>query len=100
MLDAARHADDGEPLFPIEERAVPASDIPGEKASPTQPYPIKPAPFARQKITEDDVWGLTPWDRGKCKDSFHSLRYEGPFTPPSSPAITRTEPPPLGRVSS
>ena len=75
--------DDGEPLFPIEERAVPASDIPGEKASPTQPYPIKPAPFARQKITEDDVWGLTPWDRGKCKDSFHSLRYEGPFTPPS-----------------
>ena len=75
--------DNGEPLFPIEERPVPASDIPGEQASPTQPYPVSPAPFARQRITEDDVWGLTPWDRGKCLDSFYGLRYEGPFTPPS-----------------
>ncbi len=75
--------DTGEPLFPIEERPVPASDIPGERASPTQPTPIGIRTFARQAFTADDVWGMTPWDRGKCRDMFQQLRYEGPFTPPS-----------------
>ena len=64
--------DTGEPLFPIEERPVPASDIAGERASPTQPMPVLPEP-----------WGFTPWDRGKCRDMFAGFRYEGPFTPPS-----------------
>ncbi len=75
--------DTGEPLFPIEEVAVPQSDIDGEKSSRTQPRPVLPAPFSLQSITEDDVWGFTFWDRGKCLDSFRSLRYDGPFTPPS-----------------
>ena len=75
--------DTGEPLFPIEERPAPASDIPGERASPTQPVPIAPQPFARQALTADDVWGMTPWDRGKCREMFKDLRYDGPFTPPS-----------------
>jgi quinoprotein glucose dehydrogenase len=42
-----------------------------------------PEPFALREITEADVWGLTFWDRGECLKSFRSLRYEGPFTPPS-----------------
>ncbi len=73
----------GEPLFPIEERPVPVSDIPGEMSSPTQPRAVKPEPFSRQSFTEDDVFGLTFWDRGKCRDEFRAMRYDGPFTPPS-----------------
>src|SRR5207253_7099310 len=45
----------GKPLWPIEERTVPASDMPGEKTWPTQPFPVKPPPFARQKFTVDDL---------------------------------------------
>jgi quinoprotein glucose dehydrogenase len=75
--------DNGEPLFPIEERPVPQTDIPGDRTAPTQPHPLLPEPFSLQRISEDDVWGFTFWDRGKCLESFRSLRYEGPFTPPS-----------------
>ena len=73
----------GEPLFDIEEIAVPATDVPGERTSPTQPRPVRPAPFARQDITEDEIWGLTFWDRGRCRQRFSELRYEGLYTPPS-----------------
>jgi quinoprotein glucose dehydrogenase len=73
----------GQPVFPIEERPVPQSDIPGEKSSPTQPFPVLPEPFSRQTLTEDDIWGLTPIDRAWCKARFRELRYEGPYTPPS-----------------
>ena len=45
----------GEPVWPIEERPVPQSDVPGERLSPTQPFPTRPAPFDRQGITEDDL---------------------------------------------
>ena len=77
------HRDTGEPLFPIEEQPVPASTIPGERSSPTQPMPIKPPPFSHQTVKEDEIFGLTFWDRNKCKELFRSLRYEGMFTPPS-----------------
>jgi quinoprotein glucose dehydrogenase len=52
----------GEPLWPIEERPVPQTDVPGEYSAPTQPFPTKPAPFARQSFTVDDVnpWRLSP----------------------------------------
>lgn len=73
----------GEPLFPVEERRVPASDIPGEEASPTQPFPTRPAPFALQQIRESDIWGATPEDREACLRTFRSLRNEGVYTPPS-----------------
>ena len=53
------HRETGAPLFPIEERPVPVSDIPGETTSPTQPWPLKPAPFSHSSLTEDDVFGLT-----------------------------------------
>ena len=45
----------GEPIWPIEERPVPKSDVPGEESSPTQPFPTKPPPFARQSFTEKDI---------------------------------------------
>ena len=52
----------GEPVWPIEERPVPASDIPGERASPTQPFPTRPAPFEYQGVTVDDLVDFTPRD--------------------------------------
>lgn len=73
----------GEPLFPVEERPVPASDVPGELVSPTQPVPTAPAPLTPQRLDPDSVWGLTPWDRKACRDQLLSLRNEGVFTPPS-----------------
>jgi quinoprotein glucose dehydrogenase len=66
----------GSPLFPVEERAVPPSDLRGEAAWPTQPFPLKPTPFARQAISEED---LTP----AALQRFRTLRHEGLFTPPS-----------------
>jgi quinoprotein glucose dehydrogenase len=77
------HRETGEPLFPIEERSVPASDIPGETAAQTQPFPVKPEPFSHQVLHEEDLFGMFSWDRNKCRESFRSLRYEGIFTPPS-----------------
>jgi len=73
----------GVPLFPVEERPVPVSDVPGEEASPTQPFPLLPAPLAAQRLRPEDAWGVTPWDRGRCRDRIASLRNEGIFTPPS-----------------
>ena len=70
----------GEPLFPIEEQPVPASDIPGEEAWPTQPFPTKPAPYARQTFTEEDI---NPYaeNREELIATFRKSRSEGPFTP-------------------
>jgi len=80
------HRDTGEPFFAIEERPVPASDIPGEQAWPTQPFPVAPPPLVPQRaIAEDDAWGLTPFDRGECRELIASLRSEGIYTPPSLP---------------
>lgn len=75
--------DTGKPLFPVEERRVPPSDVPGELASPTQPFPLAPPPLAPQKISEDDAWGPTPKDRETCRNWIRVLRNEGIFTPPS-----------------
>jgi quinoprotein glucose dehydrogenase len=75
--------DTGEPVFPVEERPVPKSDIPGEIASPTQPFPVAPPPLALQKVSADDAWGPTPQDRETCRNGIRGLRNEGIFTPPS-----------------
>jgi quinoprotein glucose dehydrogenase len=73
----------GEPLWPIEERAVPKSDMPGETTWPTQPFPTKPPPFSRQTFTVDDLSPyLSPADRARFKDEILSARNEGLFTPP------------------
>ncbi len=74
----------GKPVFGVEERRVPASDVPGETASPTQPFPILPKPLVSQApLTADDAWGPTEADRKFCAEKFRSVRSEGIFTPPS-----------------
>ena len=73
----------GRPLFPIIERAVPASDVNGEKAADTQPFPSKPASLVPQQLTENDLWGATPEDLDACRRTLGTLRNEGVFTPPS-----------------
>jgi len=74
----------GAPLWPIEERPVPKSDMPGEQAWPTQPFPTKPPPFARQKLTEDELSPfLSDEERVLWRDKLRAARNEGLFTPPS-----------------
>ena len=73
----------GEPLWPIVEQDVPKSDVPGELASRTQPVPKGMASFARQTLTRDSLFGLTPLDRLACRRQFDRLRYDGMYTPPS-----------------
>jgi quinoprotein glucose dehydrogenase len=73
----------GRPIFPVEERPVPASDVPGEQAWPTQPFPVLPPPLVPQHLRPEDAWGVTPWDRGRCRQRIAGLRNEGIFTPPS-----------------
>jgi quinoprotein glucose dehydrogenase len=75
--------DTGVPIFPVEERPVPQSDVPGEVTSPTQPIPLAPPALAPQKMSADDAWGITPEDRDYCRDRIKALRNDGPFTPPS-----------------
>jgi len=72
----------GESLFPIEERKVPASNLPDENASPTQPFPLKPQPFARQLITEADLTNYSPADHDSLIKKFRSMRYTGLYSPP------------------
>ena len=72
----------GEPVFEIVERAVPKSDVPGEFASPTQPYPATPPLLSHAAITPQDAWGLTVFDRARCRELIGQYRSEGLFTPP------------------
>ncbi len=72
---------DGTPIFPIEYRKVPASDVPGEVAAEEQPFPTRPAPFTRQVITEDTLTTRTPQAHAWALFRFHQLNYEGKFTP-------------------
>lgn len=73
----------GKPLFPIEEQPVAASDLQGEAASPTQPLPLKPAPFARQVFSEDQITDRTPEAHRTVLERFRQVRAHAPFTPPS-----------------
>src|SRR6266852_5958115 len=77
------HRDTGQPVFPVDERPVPQSDVPGEAASPTQPFPAAPPPLAAHQMAADDAWGPTPEDREACRKTISQLRNEGIFTPPS-----------------
>jgi len=73
----------GLPVFPVEERRVPASDIPGERAWPTQPFPTLPAPFGRQTIASTDLTTLTPEANAAAAARFRTMRFDGQYTPPS-----------------
>ena len=73
----------GEPVWPIEERPVPQSTVPGERTSPTQPFPTKPAPFAQQGLTVDDLIDFTPELRSRALALADSFVLGEIFTPPS-----------------
>jgi quinoprotein glucose dehydrogenase len=74
----------GKPLWRIEERPVPKSDMPGEEAWPTQPFPTAPPPFARQRFTADDIdpYIADPAERTKLREEISNAHNEGLFTPP------------------
>ncbi len=73
----------GESLFPVEERAVPASSVDGELVSKTQRFPVKPEPFVRQKFTEETVTHRTEAARKAVLEQLRTLDYGDRFTPPS-----------------
>jgi quinoprotein glucose dehydrogenase len=76
--------DNGVPLFPIEERAVPQDAVAGEHPSPTQPFPAAPPALVRQsKITPDDAWGVAWFDTRACRKRIEAYRSEGMFQPPA-----------------
>ncbi len=74
----------GEPLFPVVETPVPASDLEGEEAWPTQPIPQKPPPFSRQSFTESDVTNISPSSREAVLARFRQIRSSDRFEPPST----------------
>jgi glucose dehydrogenase len=73
----------GEPLWPIEERPVPASDVAGEHAWPTQPFPTRPGPIAPQGVTTDDAFDLTPALQAAAVEAMKTYRLGPVYTPPS-----------------
>jgi quinoprotein glucose dehydrogenase len=73
----------GAPIWPIVDRPVPPTDVPGDRAAPTQPVPTGIAPFARQVMKREELFGLTPLDKLACQRTFDNARYDGMYTPPS-----------------
>ena len=73
----------GEPVWPIVERPVPVSSVPGERAAPTQPFPTKPAPFDQQGISEETLIDFTPELRQEALEIISEFEYGGLYTPPS-----------------
>jgi quinoprotein glucose dehydrogenase len=73
----------GAPVFGVEERPVPKSPVPGEAASPTQPFTAVIAPLSPHGFTKEAAWGPTPADQAVCRERMATLRNEGIFTPPS-----------------
>jgi quinoprotein glucose dehydrogenase len=74
----------GTPIWPITERTVPQSDVPGERTSPTQPIPTRPAAFTRQQVTENDLIDFTPELKQRALEIFRKYRSGPIFTPPST----------------
>lgn len=73
---------DGHPLTKVEEKPVPASPVPGERWSRTQPFSTGMPSFAGPKLTGADMWGITPFDQLYCRIRFQQARYDGIYTPP------------------
>ncbi|HYM34677.1 MAG TPA: pyrroloquinoline quinone-dependent dehydrogenase [Steroidobacteraceae bacterium] len=76
----------GEPINEIIERPVPMSKVPGEVSSPTQPFTTTPPLTSHAAVTPEDAWGLTFYDRQRCRELIRSLKSDGLFTPPSTEA--------------
>ena len=73
----------GQPIFPIEEKPVPLSNIPGEESAATQPIPTLPKPLGLQKISVNDAWGLTPAEKEEARQRISRFTNKGIYTPPS-----------------
>src|SRR5205814_9674995 len=71
----------GKPLFPVEERPVPKSNVPGETTSPTQPCPVKPPPLVRQSVSERDISTVTPESNRYGAQLFQCVESDGMYTP-------------------
>jgi quinoprotein glucose dehydrogenase len=77
----------GQSVFPIEEKPVPSSDLPGEEAWPTQPIPVLPEPFARQSFTKEDLSDLDEETYSEILERFNTVKYSAMFTPPSKDGV-------------
>jgi len=73
----------GAPLFPVEERPVPRSDVPGEEAWPTQPFPTRPRPLGPERFDLAEIFGTSDAGRAWCRELLAGARSSGIFTPPS-----------------
>ena len=77
------HRETGEHVFGVEERPVPQDPVAGEYLSATQPF-SKHVPHLLEPLNEDSMWGFTPWDEEACRERYRELRYDGPYTPPTT----------------
>ncbi len=82
----------GEPVWPIEERAVPQSTVPGEKTWPTQPFPTKPEPYELQGVRQDDLIDFTPELRAEALEILEKYDYGPLYTPPNADKPTLNMP--------
>ncbi len=78
----------GKPLFPVEEREVPPSPVPGEASWPTQPHPLLPPPVARQSMTREDITNVTPESHAECLEMIEDAVVEGPLFRPVQQKLT------------
>ncbi len=75
--------ENGESIFPVEEKPVPTNGLPGENPWPTQKYPLKPLPFSHQVFTEDDITNISPEAHAYILDQFQQFRSDNKFQPPN-----------------
>ena len=81
----------GEPVWPIEERPVPQTDVPGERTAPTQPFPTKPPPYDRQGVDPDSLIDFTPELRAEAEEILAQLHYGPLYEPPTVPVDGGTQ---------
>jgi quinoprotein glucose dehydrogenase len=91
----------GKPIFGVQERPVPQSEVPGEKTSPTQPFPVKPEPLGRQTMSMDEIANVTPEHRQACLDMMktNNVTVGGPYMPPGYNHPSVNFPGPNGSVN-
>lgn len=82
------HRETGEPVFTVEERPVPQSNVPGEETSPTQPFPMEPPPLVPSDLSPEDAWGVYWGERNACRELLESMHFEGIYTPPQLGKLT------------
>ncbi len=86
----------GKPIWGVEERPVPKSDVPGEESWPTQPFPLKPPLLARMSLTREELSNISPESHAYCIEQFEKYKTLGPFTPFSDKELRLTFPSSIG----